>query len=104
MNPSGIAPLDVKVLIQPDRVEEKTAGGIFIPDTTKDREKYATVRGIILATGENAFADWGDARKPSPGDRVVTAQYAGVNIKGLDGEEYRLVNDEDVISLLEAGR
>lgn len=99
MNPSGITPLDVKVLILPDPVEERTKGGIILADTTKDREKYATVRATLLACGESAFLEWKE--KPQPGDRIVTAQYAGVNIKGLDHGDYRLCNDEDVIAVLE---
>jgi len=105
MNASGIIPLDVKVLVRPDPVEEKTAGGIIRPDMVRDKEKYASVKATVTAVGESAFADWkADERKPQAGERVVIAQYAGINIKGDDGAEYRLCNDEDIIARLEVAQ
>lgn len=103
MNDSGIVPLDVRVLVKPDPVEEKTAGGIWKPDTSQEREKYAGTKATLIAVGANAFAEWGfEARKPQPGDRVHFAQYSGSRIKGEDGEEYVILNDADLTSVLEA--
>ena len=99
MNAHGITPLDVKVLVLPDPVEEKTAGGIILTDATREKDGFASTRGLLVAVGQSAFAEWaGD--KPKPGDRIVTAQYAGITIKGDDGEKYRLCNDEDVVAVL----
>jgi chaperonin GroES len=100
LNPSGIAPLDVKVLVRPDPVEEKTAGGIILADTTKDQKKYAATRGVLVARGPNAFREWGDGNAPADGARVVFAQYAGLRIKGDDGEDVVLMNDEDVVGVV----
>jgi len=100
-NASGIAPADVKVLVLPDAVEEKTAGGIILADTSRERQKYATVRATLVAKGPNAFADWGAGNGPDIAARVLTAQYAGMRAKGLDGVEYVLCNDEDVIAVLQ---
>lgn len=97
-NPSGITPVDVKVLVRPDPVEEKTAGGIIRPDAIREREKYATVKATLIAKGQSTFAEWRE--QPKPGARVVLAQYSGANIKGDDGEEYRICNDEDIIAVL----
>lgn len=102
MNPSGIEPVDVKVLLRPKPVEEKTAGGIWKPETSKDKEKYATTDCEVIAIGDNAFTEWGEARKPQVGDMVVTAQYAGLNREGDDKRDYRIVNDEDIIAILKA--
>lgn len=102
MNSSGIVPVDVKVLVLPDAVEEKTSGGIYIPDAAKDKAKYATVKATVVAVGGNAFQEWGEATKPGPGDRVLTAQYAGSRAKGDDGQEYVVCNDEDVIAILKS--
>lgn len=96
-NPSGISPMDVKVLVKPEAVEEKTAGGIILADVTKDRNKYAATRGMLIAVGPNAFAEWGAGNAPVEGSRVLFAQYAGSRFKGDDGEEYVVMNDEDVI-------
>lgn len=98
-NASGIAPVDVKVIVKPDPVEEKTAGGIILADTTKDREKYAATRGTLVAKGPNAFADWGGDNAPEQGARVLYAQYAGSRFKGLDGDDFIVMNDEDVIGV-----
>jgi len=100
MNTSGITPTDVKVLFYPDPVEAKTAGGVFIPEQAKEKQQFATVKGTIVSVGPNAFAEWGQGNGPSPGERVVTAQYAGLNIDGEDGKKYRLCNDEDIIGIL----
>lgn len=103
MNKSGIEPLDVRVLVMPDPVVEKTAGGILLPEQFKEQEKFATVKATLVATGANAFSEAShnpEFRAPVPGDRVMIAKYGGVNIKGSDGQEYRLLNDVDVVAVL----
>lgn len=100
MNSSGIEPLDLKVLVRPDTAEEVTKGGIIIPDTTKDRQKFAVVKATLIQSGSNAFKEWGIGNAPAAGSRILMAQYAGARVKGQDGEEYVLMNDEDVIALL----
>lgn len=103
-NESGIIPLDQRVLVRPDPVEEKTSGGIILPDQAVEQQKYATVKGTLIAAGANA---WSEARvmrgftAPQPGDRVMIAKYGGVVVKGDDGVEYRVMNDEDVVATLE---
>jgi chaperonin GroES len=100
MNPSGIEPLDLKVLVRPDLAETKTAGGIIIPDATADRQKFAVLKATLIAVGDNAFKEWGYGNAPKTGSRILMAQYAGARVKGQDGEEYILMNDEDVVALL----
>lgn len=100
MNPSGIEPLDLKVLVRPDTAEEKTKGGIIIPDNTRDRNKFAVIKATLVQSGSNAFKEWGLGNAPAPGARILMAQYAGARVKGQDGEEYVLMNDEDVIALI----
>lgn len=101
MNTSGFEPLDLRVLVLPDPVEVKTAGGIIIPDATGEREKYAMMFGTLVAVGENAWEEAAGRSasfvKPVPGARVVYAKYGGIEIKGRDGKQYRLMNDEDVV-------
>lgn len=104
-NSSGVTPLDLRVVVRPDPVETKTKGGIIIPDEAKEREKYATVKGTLIAAGENAWEE-AAARsphftRPQPGDRIMIAKYGGILFKGADGEDYRIMNDEDVIARLE---
>ncbi len=101
-NPSGITPLDTKVVLLPEKPAEKTAGGIYLADNTKDREKYAATKAKLVAVGDNAFLDWGDkATKPQAGQDVVIAQYAGSRQKGADGLEYTIANDDEIMAVLE---
>lgn len=102
MNPSGIEPVDVKVVVLPDPPKEKSSGGIFIPDQVKTQEKFAAVKATLVAVGPNAFAEWGAGNGPEVGSRVLMAQYAGANVKGEDGADYRLCNDEDIVAVLKA--
>jgi chaperonin GroES len=102
-NPSGIVPLDLRILVKPDPVEEVTKGGIILADTTRDKQKYAATKATLVAVGANAFKEWGaNALVPVPGARVCYAQYAGAEQKGADGERYCVMNDADLLAVLEA--
>lgn len=102
-NPSGITPLDLRILVKPDPIEEVTKGGIILADTTRDKQKYAATKATLIAVGDNAYQGWSDdSRKPQPGDRVCYAQYAGAEQKGADGERYCVMNDADLLAVLEA--
>lgn len=96
MNKSGIHPVEFKVLVRPKKVEEKTVGGIIIPESAKEKEKYATVEGVLVAIGTIAFTspDWLD--KPKVGDTVLYDKYSGARVKGKDEEEYILLNDKEI--------
>ncbi len=105
MNASGINPTEYKVLIAPIKIDEKTRGGIILPDEHKDREQYAQMQGMLVAISPLAFTyadqgDWGGADKPKPGDKVLFAKFAGASVKGKDGADYRLVNDKDIAAVL----
>jgi chaperonin GroES len=102
MNTSGILPTEYKVLIYPKQVDERTKGGIIIPDESKDREQFAQMEGTLVARSPLAFTydDWKSASPPSVGDRVLFAKFAGAKVTGKDGKEYRLVNDKDVAAVL----
>lgn len=95
-----IEPAGHRVLIQPEVVEEKTAGGIILAQTTKERDQQATMRGTIVSVGENAWKAFDDGKPwASVGDKVIFRKYAGEVIK--DGDtEYRVVNDEDILAVI----
>jgi len=101
INQSGIIPTGGHLLVYPDKVEEKTAGGIFLPQETRDKEQQAATIGTLVAIGPGAWADiddgfaWADI-----GDKVSYAKYAGVSMKGQDGEFYVLINDNDILAKL----
>lgn len=104
LNTSGITPVDMRVLVKPDPVEEKTAGGILLADSTLDRQKYAGTRAVLVAKGPNAFAEWGEGNGIEPGTRVHYGQYSGARIKGDDGEDYVVMNDKDLNCIIEGSQ
>jgi chaperonin GroES len=97
-NKSGVYPVEYKVLIKPDEVNEKTKGGLYLPETTKEKESMAQVQGMIVSIGGDAFSDWKE--KPVVGERVYFGKYAGYVITGKDDEQYRLVNDKDICAII----
>lgn len=99
INNSGLQPVEYKILIEPEEIEQKSAGGIILTDKVTDREKMAQVRGKLVAVGGNAFDDW-NGRAPVVGDSVWYAKYAGYIVKGEDGIEYRLANDKDIAAIV----
>lgn len=103
-NESGLVPMEFNILVLPDPVEEKTAGGLILSEETIDRNKHQATRGTLIAASPMAFNDDvypSDQPKPQAGQRVAVALHAGAFIKGMDGKEYRLVKDKDVVALIE---
>lgn len=91
-----IEPEGVKVIVLPDPIPDKTEGGIWRPETVKDSEKFATVKGEVLAIGPAASVEFNDGEL-QVGDRITYAKYSGVFIE--DGDmEVRIINDEDVLA------
>lgn len=97
-----IIPLLHTILIKPDEVETKTASGIVIPDMVTDKERKAVEYGTVVTVGERAFIDYGcDPTLLKGGDRISFARYSGKGIKDVDGTEYILINDIDVLAKIE---
>lgn len=98
MNETGIYPIEYKVLIKVEEVEDRSAGGIFLPDNARDREQEAKDRGKLIAVGDLAFSGMGAA--PVVGDTVLFNKYAGslIQVRGEDRnlKKYRLCNDKDI--------
>lgn len=103
MNTSGINPIEYNVLVKQDEVGEKK-GGIYLPTEVMDKEKFAQTRGVIVAASPMAFSfdDWppGEA-KPKAGDKVAFARHTGTFVEGLDGVEYRVVKDKDIVAIID---
>ena len=93
-----LKPLGDKVLVKRVEAEEKTAGGIVLPDTAKEKPK----RGKVIAVGEGKLTEDGSRSKPqvSKGDEIIFASYAGTEIK-LDGEEYLIMDESDILAIVE---
>ncbi|HKA86422.1 MAG TPA: co-chaperone GroES [Haliangiales bacterium] len=93
-----IRPLYDRVLVKRLESEEKTAGGLFIPDTAKEKP----IEARVVAVGSGKILDDGSLRKPEvkAGDRVLFAKYSGSEVK-LDGEEHLILREEDILAVLE---
>ncbi len=93
----GVRPLHDRVLVRRMPEEMKTAGGIIIPDTAKEKPQ----RGQIVATGKGRVTEDG---KVTPldvkiGDQVLFGKYAGTELK-LNGEEYLMMREEDILGIM----
>ncbi|RRD80138.1 co-chaperone GroES [Alloprevotella sp. OH1205_COT-284] len=88
----NIKPLADRVLIQPAAAEEKTVGGIIIPDTAKEKP----LQGLVVAVG-NGTKDEEMVLKVS--DKVLYGKYSGTEVE-LDGEKYLIMRQSDVLAIL----
>jgi co-chaperonin GroES (HSP10) len=81
-------------------VEKKTAGGIIKPDALVDQEQGGAIEATVIAMSPLAFTyeDGAKDMAPSIGDRVIIARYKGARVDGLDGVEYHLINDKDILA------
>lgn len=95
----NIRPLHDRVVIKRVEEEQKTAGGIVIPDTAAEKPQ----RGEIVAVGKGKPLDDGGVRKPEVkvGDKVLFGKYAGTEIK-IDDEDFLVMREDDVVAVLEA--
>jgi len=94
----GLRPLHDRILVQRLEEEEEVQGSIIIPDTAKEKPQQAKV----LAAGPGRVADDGkvQAMDVKEGDKVIFGKYAGTEVK-LDGEEYLIIREDDVLGVLE---
>jgi len=90
-----IRPLDDRVVIQPTEAEEKTAGGIVLPDTAKEKPQ----RGTVIAVGPGKLLDNGKRGELSVavGDEVIYGKYSGSEIE-IDGEEVKIMRESDILA------
>lgn len=93
-----ISPLYDRILIKRDEADEKTAGGLFIPDNAKEKP----VRGTVIAVGNGKVLEDGSLRplQVKAGEKVLYAKYSGNEIK-LEGVEHTILREDDVLAVLE---
>lgn len=120
---TGIKPSGNRVVVKPDDVERKTDGGIIIPDAQADSHAHAQTIGTLVEVGPDAWShltkrkyrliDGGlklvEIEKTGysepfakVGDRVAFAKYGGLAVEGEDGNQYRILNDEDITARVSA--
>ena len=86
-----VKPLGDRVLVKPDAVETKTAGGIIIPDTAQEK----TQRGVVVAVGDDK-----EKIKVSIGQKVIHDKYAGTQIQ-IDGVDHLVLKSNDLVAVVE---
>ena len=123
-NKSGIYPCGNHILVKPDVIPETTDGGIYIPATDREKHKQLVAYGQIVALGPDCFIHSVETTerlidnqlrlverrvvqytKPfaEEGDRIAFAIHSGRYYMGVDGEEYRMMNDTDITALVAEG-
>jgi chaperonin GroES len=94
-----ITPLRDKVVVKMlEEIEEKTPGGIIIPDTAKEKPQI----GEVVAVGKGKILQDGKVIPPEVkvGDRVLFAKYAGTEVK-IEGEEYLIMSEDEILGIIE---
>ena len=95
----NIRPLKDRIVVRPLEGESKSAGGIILPDTAKEKP----MQGEVVAVGPGKFIESKGDRVPPPlnnGDRVIYGKYAGTDVQ-IEGEEYKILEVKDVLAKFE---
>ncbi len=92
-----ITPLGDRILVKPLEAEEKTKGGIILPDTAKEKPQ----EGRVVAVGKGKVLDDGKVQplEVKPGDKILYGKYSGTEIK-LEDEEHLIIKEEDVLAII----
>jgi chaperonin GroES len=95
---ANIRPLQDRIILKRVKEEEKSKGGIIIPDSAKEKP----VEGEVIAVGNGKVMEDGTVRKldVKAGDRVLFGKYSGTEVK-IDGEERLIVREDDILGILE---
>jgi chaperonin GroES len=93
-----VIPLNDKILVKRLEAEEKTAGGILLPDTAKEKPR----QGKILSLGDGKLLENGKraAFQVKEGDRVLFSSYAGNEVT-VDGDEYLIMSEDDILAVID---
>jgi chaperonin GroES len=92
----GVRPLHDRILVRRMAEEDKTAGGLFIPDTAKEKPQ----KGEVVATGKGRVTEDGKVLplEVKSGDKILFSKYAGTELK-LEGQEYLMMREEDILGI-----
>ena len=93
----NVKPLEDRIILKPMEAEEKTAGGIIIPDNAKERPQ----NGEVIAVGPGKVTDKGQKIEVSlkKGDKVLYGKYSGTEVT-IDGEDYLIVRESDILAII----
>jgi len=93
----AIKPLADRVVVRPSNPEEKTKGGIILPDTAKEKPQ----QGEIVAVGPGKIADNGTkiSMEVKAGDKVLYGKYSGTEVQ-IDGEDHLIMRESDILAII----
>jgi chaperonin GroES len=93
----NVKPLEDRIILKPMEAEEKTAGGIIIPDNAKEKPQ----KGEVIAVGPGKVTDKGQKIEISlkKGDKVLYGKYSGTEVT-IDGEDYLIVRESDILAII----
>jgi chaperonin GroES len=93
-----VVPLNDKIVVKRVEAEDKTAGGIVLPDSAKEKPK----QGKVLSLGDGKLLESGSraAFQVKEGDRVLFTSYAGSEVT-IDGEEYLIMTEDDILAIVD---
>lgn len=93
-----LQPLGDRVIVKPLEAEEKTKGGIVLPDTAKEKPQ----EGEVVAVGKGKKLDNGSVQTldVTVGDRILYGKYSGSEISTKDGQEYLIMKEEDILAVV----
>lgn len=99
MDLEKLRPLGDRVVVKVDEADDKTPGGIIIPDNAKE----PLTRGILIAVGPGKMLDNGKLREPrvKVGERVIFGKYAGSEVQGMHRESYKLLTEDDLLAAID---
>ncbi|HKB86315.1 MAG TPA: co-chaperone GroES [Ignavibacteriaceae bacterium] len=94
----NLKPLGDRVIVKPMEAEEKTKGGIILPDTAKEKP----IEGTVVAAGPGKVSDDGKAIKMEVkvGDKVLYGKYSGTEVN-VEGDEYLIMRESDIFAIIE---
>ncbi len=94
-----IRPLHDRVIVKRVDSEQKTKGGLYIPDTAKEKP----IEGTVLAVGNGKILEDGTVRKleVKEGDRILFGKYSGTEVK-IEGEEHLIMREDDILGVVES--
>ena len=94
----GIQPLGDRIVVKPLEAEDKTKGGILLPDTAKEKPQ----EGKVVAVGKGKTLEGGGVQEPEVkvGDKVLYGKYSGTEVTTKDGEELLIMREEDILAII----
>ncbi|NUN08109.1 MAG: co-chaperone GroES [Ignavibacteriaceae bacterium] len=97
MSKFNLSPLADRVIVKPMEAEEKTSGGLYLPDTAKEKP----IEGTVVAVGPGKTSDDGKLVAPTvkAGDKVLYGKYSGTEVT-VAGEEYLIMRESDIFAII----